>query len=118
MKNNKTIPIYTEAILVNLLKEDRKRYCIMEEVQSLCAYIYQRLLEEDRIGKDKYSVNFAISFEAIERNVLYNHMIFQLGVDGDIVYLREENNIDELVQKFQADVIIKGYIKDFINMTA
>lgn len=118
MKKGKTTPIYTEAIMVNLLKEDRKRYCTMDEIQRLCVYIYRRLVEEDKIGKNKYSINFAISFEAIERNVLYNNMIFQLGADGDIVYLREGNDVEELVQKFQADIVIRGYIRDFIKQTA
>lgn len=116
--NDKTIPIYTETIMVNLLKEDRKRYCTMDKLQRLCSYIYQRLSDDNQIGKDKYSVNFAISFEAIERNILYNSMIFQLGADGNIVYLREESDMDELVKKFHADVVIKGYIRDFIQMSA
>lgn len=103
--------IDTETIMVNLLKEDKKRYCTLERVQSLCEYIYKKLREENVINE--YTLKFEVDFESIERVVLYNNRIFKLNIEDEIIYLREEKNVDDLARRFPADERIKGFIHEF-----
>lgn len=103
--------IDTETILVNLLKEDEGQYCTVGKIQKLCGYIYQQLFERKLLKN--YSVRFAVDFDSIERTVLYNNQLFYLDIDRDIVYLREYQNIDDLVREFRADETITGMIKEF-----
>lgn len=103
--------IDTEKIMVNLLKEDAEQYCTIEKVQKLCTYIYQQLIERNLL--ENYFVKFAVDFESIERTVLYNHRIFYLDIDGEVVYLRDPESIDDLADDFQVDDIIINMIREF-----
>lgn len=108
--------IDTETIMINLLKEDEEQYCSIDKIQKLCAYIYQQLIDKELLKN--YFVKFAIDFESIERTVLYNNKMFYLDIDGDIVYLRESYNVDDLVDDFQIDDTIKEMIREFNRLSA
>lgn len=108
--------IDTETIMVNLLNEDKKRYCTMDKVQKLCGYIYESLVKNE-IVKD-YFIRFDVDFESIERTVLYNNRIFRLDIEGEIVYLREKSNVESLVEQFPTDERIRDIIHEFNKMYA
>lgn len=108
--------IDTETIIVNLLKEDKKTYLSIKRLQKLLVFIYDELSKQNEL--DKYNIYFDVNFDAIERTILYNNNIFKLDIDGDMIYLREKNDVDDLAEQFKTDRKIKTIINNFIKMTA
>ena len=106
----------TKTIIVNLLKEDKKTYLSVSRLQKLLVYIYDELSKADAL--DNYITYFDINFDAIERTVLYNNNIFELDIDGETIYLRKNNTMDFLAQKYQIDNTVRKIINQFINSTA
>ena len=101
----------TKTIIVNLLKEDKKTYLSLDRLQDLLEFIYEELRKRKML--DGYRISFNINFGAIERTVLYNRHIFGLDIDGENIYLREDQSIDELASQYQVDATIESIIKDF-----
>ena len=105
-----------KMIIVNLLKEDKKTYLSVNRLQELISFIYDELSKENQL--DKYRICFDVNFDAIERTVLYNNSIFKLDIDGEMIYLRENNNVENLVEKYRTDEKITEIIYNFVNFTA
>lgn len=105
--------IDTKTIIVNLLKEDKKNYLPLERLQKLLERIYEELKNQCKL--DGYRISFNINFGAIERTVLYNRNIFGLDIDGENIYLRENQSIDELAMQYQVDETIHEIIKNFAD---
>lgn len=101
----------TKTIIVNLLKEDKKTYLSLDRLQNLLEFIYEELQKRKML--DGYRISFNINFGAIERTVLYNRHIFGLDMDGENIYLKEDQSIDELVSQYQVDETIEKIIKNF-----
>lgn len=101
----------TKTIIVNLLKVDQKTYLSVKRLQELIHFIYLEL--KDQCKLEAYQISFDINFDAIERTVLYNNRIFDLDIDGETIYLRETESVDQLVQRYRADETILDIIKVF-----
>ena len=106
----------TKTIIVNLLKEDKKKYLSIERLQNLLTFIQVELSKRDKLGD--YTTFFSINFNAIERTVLYNNSIFKLDITGEMIYLREEKSADALAEQYQISEEIKTIIIEFIETTA
>lgn len=103
--------IDTKTIIVNLLKVDQKTYLSVKRLQELIHFIYLELKEKNML--ESYQISFDINFDAIERTVLYNNRIFDLDIDGEMIYLRESESLDQLARRYQTDNTIFGIIKVF-----
>lgn len=103
----------TKTIIVNLLKEDKKTYLPLDRLQKLLECIYEELRKQCKLGG--YRISFNINFGAIERTVLYNRNIFGLDIDGENIYLRENQSIEELAEQYQVDETIHEIIKNFAD---
>lgn len=101
----------TKTIIVNLLKEDKKNYLPLERLQKLLECIYVELRKQCKLSG--YRISFNVNFGAIERTVLYNKNIFGLDIDGENIYLRGNQSIDELAEQYQVDETIHVIIKNF-----
>lgn len=104
--------IDTKMVIINLLEKDKKMYLSVKRLQKLLMFIYNELSERNALGN--YEIVFDISFDSIERTVLYNSRIFDLDLDGDLIYLRERN-INCLVEQYKLDEDIKGIIDKFVQ---
>lgn len=111
---NKTID--TRMIIVNLLKEDQKTYISVDRLQRLIIFIYKELAAKHQLKQ--YQIFFDINFDSIERTVLYNNNIFRLDIDGDMIYLRDVDSMDDLAEKYRADKTIIEIIDEFIQHAA
>lgn len=103
----------TKTIIVNLLKEDKKTYLPLDRLQKLLECIYEELRRQCKLSG--YRISFNINFDAIERTVLYNRNIFGLDIDGENIYLRADQSIDELADQYQVDETIHEIIKNFAD---
>lgn len=101
----------TKTIIVNLLKVDQKTYTSFKRLQELIHFIYLGLKEQCKLKS--YQISFDINFDAIERTVLYNSRIFDLDIDGEIIYLRETESVERLALRYQADDTIFRIIQSF-----
>lgn len=106
----------TRTIIVNLLKEDKETYLSISRLHKLLHYIYVELTEKQII--DEYQILFDVSFDSIERTVIYNTNIFSLDIKGEKIYLREPHKIDELARKYKVDDIVGEIIREFIQVNA
>lgn len=100
--------IDTKTIIVNLLKADQANCLSFGRLQDLLFFIYDKLKE--RCELENYNIFFNINFDAIERTVRYNDMIFGLDIDAERIYLREPQSIDTLAQQYPVDEIISDII--------
>lgn len=105
----------TKTVIINLLEKDKKTYLSVKRLQKLLMFIYNELSKQDALGD--YEIVFDISFDSIERTVLCNSRIFDLDLDGDLIYLRERN-ISSLAQMYELDEDIKKIIDKFIQESA
>lgn len=103
--------IDTRAVIINLLKEDKKSYLSIKRLQRLLIYIYDELSMQFDLAD--YNICFDINFEAIERTVLYNNHLFKLDIDGDMIYLRDSTNIDNLANQYKICSIVANMIRHF-----
>lgn len=101
----------TKTIIINLLKVDKKSYLSVKRLQELIHFIYLQLKEQCIL--EEYKISFDINFDAIERTVLYNNRIFDLDIDGETIYLRKKESVDQLVQYYQTDTTISKIIQIF-----
>lgn len=101
----------TKTIIINLLKVDQKTYLSVKRLQELIHFIYLQLKEQCEL--QAYQISFDINFDAIERTVLYNNRLFDLDLDGKMIYLRDTESVDQLAQRYQADDTIFNIIKKF-----
>ena len=101
----------TKTIIVNILKLDQKPYLPVKRLLELIHFIYLKLREKGKL--EEYQISFDINFDAIERIVLYNNRIFDLGIDREIIYLNEMESIDQLTQRYQVDDTISEIIRAF-----
>lgn len=101
----------TKTIIVNLLKIDKKNYLSVNRLQELIHFIYLGLKEQCKL--EAYQISFDINFDAIKRTVLYNNRIFDLDIDGEMIYLRDTESVDQLARRYQADATILGIIEAF-----
>lgn len=106
----------TKTIILNLLKEDNEMFISIERLQNLLSYIYIELRKKRIL--DQYDILFDINFEAIERTVVYNNNIFFLDIDGDKIYLRENQNLTVLTEQYEVDDTVCEIIKDFKSLVA
>lgn len=102
----------TKTVIINLLEKDKKTYLSVRRLQKLLVYIYNELSKTDDL--ENYDMIFDVSFDSIERTVLYNNRIFELDIDGDLIYLRD-NNVDALAKQYKADPKIIDIIDSFVN---
>jgi|GEM_PF-3309372 hypothetical protein len=106
----------TKTIILNLLKEDNEMFISIERLQNLLSYIYIELRKKRIL--DQYDILFDINFEAIERTVVYNNNIFFLDIDGDKIYLRENQDLTVLTEQYEVDDTVCEIIKDFKSLVA
>ncbi len=106
----------TRTIIVNLLNEDKETYLSFSRLQKLLKYIFFELKEKSMLNE--YQISFDISFDAIERTVIYNNNIFALDIDEERIYLREPENIEELAQQYKVDDTVSTIIKEFKSQNA
>lgn len=106
----------TKTIILNLLKEDNEMFISIERLQNLLSYIYIELRKKRIL--DQYDILFDINFEAIERTVVYNNYIFFLDIDGDKIYLRENQDLTVLTEQYEVDDTVCEIIKDFKSLVA
>lgn len=104
--------IDTKTVIINLLEMDKKTYLSVKRLQKLLMFIYNELCERDALSD--YEIVFDISFDSIERTVLCNSRIFDLDLDGDLIYLRERN-INKLAEQYALDDNIKNIIDKFVQ---
>lgn len=102
----------TKTVIINLLEKDKKTYLSVRRLQKLLMFIYNELSIQKAL--DDYEIVFDISFDSIERTVLCNSRIFDLDIDGDLIYLRERN-IDHLAEQYKLDECIKEIIDKFVQ---
>ncbi len=105
----------TKTVMINLLEKDKKTYLSVKRLQKLLMFIYNELSKQNALSN--YEIVFDISFDSIERTVLYNSRIFDLDIDGDLIYLRERN-IADLVKQCDLDDDIKEIIAKFVEESA
>ena len=106
----------TKTIILNLLKEDNEMFISIERLQNLLSYIYIELRKKRILHQ--YDILFDINFEAIERTVVYNNNIFFLDIDGDKIYLRENQDLTVLTEQYEVDDTVCEIIKDFKSLVA
>ena len=75
-----TIYITTEKVIVNLLKADKKKYLTISRLYRFAAYLRHQLEKEADLSPYA-KVVFDINFDAIERTVQFNDMIYDLVDD-------------------------------------
>ncbi len=102
----------TKTVIINLLEMDKKTYLSVKRLQKLLMFIYNELSIQKALSD--YEIVFDVSFDSIERTVLCNSRIFDLDLDGDLIYLRERN-IDRLAKQYVLDQKIKGIIDKFVQ---
>lgn len=112
MENQKKLYINAGTVIVNLLKEEKKKYLTLERLEELVYYIHEQLVEQNYI-KEFQDIIFNVNFNAIERTVLYNNNIFELV--GDTIYLKCDQIPEQIIEKYNSDGIIVEIIKQFVN---
>lgn len=91
-----TLYITTEKVIVNLLWADQKKFLPISRLFRFVSYIGQQLEEQQVLHPDA-KVVFDVNFDAIERTVQYNDMVYDLI--GDKIFLKgvlpsvEENDL-------------------------
>ena len=105
----------TRTVIINLLEKDKKTYLSVKRLQELLIFIYNELSKRKVLNN--YEIVFDISFDSIERTVLCNSRIFDLDLDGDLIYLRERN-IDNLVKQYTVDEDVQKIIDKFVKESA
>ena len=113
MNNSKKLYINANTVIVNLLKEEKKKYLTLERLDNLLFYIHEQLIEQNYINEFQ-DVIFNVNFNSIERTVLYNNNIFELI--GDTIYLKCDEIPENIIEKYEADEVIVRLIKDFVNV--
>lgn len=113
MNNSKKLYINANTVIVNLLKEEKKKYLTLERLDNLLYYIHEQLIEQNYINEFQ-DVIFNVNFNSIERTVLYNNNIFELI--GDTIYLKCDEIPENIIEKYEADEVIVRLIKDFVNV--
>ena len=113
MNNSKKLYINANTVIVNLLKEEKKKYLTLERLDNLLYYIHEQLIEQNYINEFQ-DVIFNVNFNSIERTVLYNNNIFELI--GDTIYLKCDEIPENIIEKYEADEVIVRFIKDFVNV--
>ena len=108
--------IDTETVIVNLLKEDKKTYLSVKRLLKLICFIYDELSEKFELNN--YQLAFDFNFDSIERTVLYNNNVFELDIDGEIIYLRESKSVESLVTQYPVDDRVTELIREFKNRYA
>lgn len=103
--------IDTKTIIVNLLLENQREHLSLGRLQELLNYIYKELWRQNKL-KD-YQISFDVSFEALERTVIYNRDIFALDVDNEVVYLRHTGRTDISSRCSKLDATLTGIIHSF-----
>ena len=103
----------TKTIIVNLLREDRKEYLSLGRLQNLLNFIYKELWRQGKL-KD-YQISFDVSFEALERTVIYNRDLFALDVDGEVIYLRHTGRVDMASCSYELDNTLAEIVHDFVE---
>ena len=112
MNNSKKLYINANTVIVNLLKEEKKKYLTLERLDNLLYYIHEQLIEQNYINEFQ-DVIFNVNFNSIERTVLY-YNIFDLI--GDTIYLKCDEIPENIIEKYEADEVIVRLIKDFVNV--
>lgn len=105
--------IYLEHLIYNLMKEESKIYLSIYRLRNLECFIFNALSKENKL-KD-YNLCTSSNKDSFIRQVQYNNWYLRLDIDGDICYLRENVNIQELVDKYKLDDYILNLIREFIN---
>jgi hypothetical protein len=110
-KEKKNLYIDAGTVIVNLLKEERGEYLQLKRLDRLVDYIYEQLGDFGLI--DYYSdIIFNVSFDAIERTVLYNNNLFELI--GDTIFLKSDIPV-EILEKYSSDECIVKIIHSFVE---
>ena len=107
--SEKTI-ISTEKIIINLLKEDATTYLAVKRLFKLESFICKRLREYGELNS-KYVPTFDVSFDSIERTVMYHNKIFDLDINCGVIYLKEKVQLDS--EEYFIDERITSLIKEF-----
>lgn len=105
--------LYTKTIILNLLEKDKKPYLAVKRLQKLLIFIYEELAKQDIANE--YEIAYDISRGAIERVVIYNSQTFDIDEDDDVIYLRKNNNISNLIQEYKLDDKINSIIDKFVQ---
>ena len=106
----------TKTIIVNLLNKDKRAYLSVYRLRKLLFYIYKALGEMKQLCN--YDICFDIDFGSIEGTVLYNNHIFELDVEGDIIYVRRNKSAEVLAEQYKTDDIILSIIDKFCAIAA
>lgn len=102
----------TKTIIINIMAVDNKTYLSVKRLQKLFVFIYNKLSVQNALGN--YEIVFDIGFDSIERTVLCNSRIFDLDLDGDLIYLRDRD-ITHLAELYALDENIREIIADFVK---
>lgn len=113
MESQKKLYINAGTVIVNLLKEEKKKYLTLERLESLVYFIHEQLVEQKYVDEFQ-DIIFNVNFNAIERTVLYNNNVFELV--GDTIYLKCEEIPKRIVDKYNSDSIIIEIIKRFVSV--
>ncbi len=113
MENQKKLYINAGTVIVNLLKEEKKKYLTLERLEELVFYIHDQLVEQNYIN-ELQDVVFNVNFNAIERTVLYNNNVFELV--GDTIYLKCDQIPEQIIKKYESDTIIIDMIREFVKV--
>ena len=105
MANDRLI-IDAETVITSLMFVENRTYLPIPYMQKFVGYVYNNLQDPKIFGN--VNVIFDISYDTIERTVLYNNNIFDLV--GDTIYLK--TSIDEIKDKY---TIIDGKLKNIIG---
>lgn len=108
MKTKKMI-LTIEKIIINLMREDKTKFCTIEDIHELSYFIYLQLIHMDKISN--YNIQFYVDEDSIKQAVIYNSRIFELDSDECNVYLR--SNIDCEDFEYNIDNQINSLIKKF-----
>lgn len=108
----KNLYIDAGTVIVNLLQEERGEYLQLKRLDKLVDYIYKQLVDLELI-EDYSEIIFNVSFDAIERTVLYNNNLFELR--GDTIFLKSDNIPLEILEKYRSDECIVKIIHNFVE---
>lgn len=107
--------ITTVAIIINLLRQDETTYLAVKRLFRLEHFIWSKLKELGELNN--YTIEFDIGFDAIEHTVMYHNKIFDLDINGEVIYLKEKKALeyDVCKEKYCVDAKILGLIQEFCD---
>lgn len=88
------------------------RTLTVAEIKRVLMYVYNELVLQKLLNK--FDIVFDVSVDAIEQMVLFNHTIFAMNEDRDMVYLCSIYKSEE-VDKIEIDEDVKKILNEYIK---